>query len=424
MEFKSYDNTTFSNTEYYKRIPVSEQKSFDILADIFHFKINNYVAEHLIDWDRVPEDPIYRMVFPQKEMLPADDFEVLSKVWEQDIPADLKQKFIFQLRKNMAPRTITIDHSVPKLDGKPIQGMYNTFTSDLSLFPAPMSLTCHSYCNYCFRWIMFNDRDLQNSTTYDDPELPVSWLRSNPQVSDVLFTGADPMIVGARKIRRFVEPILQVDSVKTINISTKSLAWWPFRFTKANDADELLRLFDDIVASGKLINIPAHFTHPRELEHPEVAKAVMRIHNTGATIRTQGPLIKNVNDRPEDWTRLWDLQVKMGMVPYYMFIEADSNSNGCFRNPISESLEIFKTALANSSTLARSVRGPVFMYDLNRVLLDGTTTVMNQDYFVLKTLQAPPGSRSEGEIRLVPFSSEALDLGSLYQLFHSSTLSS
>lgn len=419
MKFKTFNNNTFPSSVYYKLLPNSERENFDILSSIFHFKINTYVADNLIDWDNVPEDPIYRILFPRKEMIREKDFVYLKAAMNTGIPRELRGQLQDQIRKRMLPKWVSAEASTPMEGDAPIQGLYNTFRTDLSLFPAPMAITCHSYCNYCFRWIMFNNRDLQNRTSYQDPNHPVPWLKSNPQVSDVLFTGADPMVLSTNKLRQYIKPLLQVESVKTINITTKSLAWWPFRFTKAKDSDDLLRLFEEIMASGKLINIPAHFTHPKELAHAEVEKAVGRIRSTGATIRTQGPLIQGVNDSPQTWTELWNRQVQLGMVPYYMFIEADHHPSQCFRVPIARSLDIFKTALTNASTLARSVRGPVFMYDLNRTLLDGVTTIQGQKYFILKTLQAPPGSKSEGEMKLIPFDESTKDLGNLYELFKS-----
>ena len=32
-----------------------------------------YVAEELIDWDAAPDDPMFRLTFPQRGMLPADE---------------------------------------------------------------------------------------------------------------------------------------------------------------------------------------------------------------------------------------------------------------------------------------------------------------------------------------------------------------
>ena len=35
------------------------------VAAVLPFRTNSYVVDELIDWDAVPDDPIYRLVFPQ-----------------------------------------------------------------------------------------------------------------------------------------------------------------------------------------------------------------------------------------------------------------------------------------------------------------------------------------------------------------------
>lgn len=39
------------------------------VAQVLPFRVNNYVVERLIDWEKIPDDPIFRLTFPQKEML-------------------------------------------------------------------------------------------------------------------------------------------------------------------------------------------------------------------------------------------------------------------------------------------------------------------------------------------------------------------
>ena len=153
---------------------------------------------------------------------------------------------------------------------------------------------------------MFNDREVQQNSSYNDPQLPVEWLEAHPEVTDILFTGADPMVLKASTLKKYIEPITQVPSIKTISISTKSLAWWPYRFTTDSDSEELLSLFEWIKEQGIHLNIAAHFTHERELITPVVMEAIEKIRETGTPIRTQGPLIKEVNDNPEAWSHMWD----------------------------------------------------------------------------------------------------------------------
>lgn len=417
MKFISYNNTSFKKTKYYEKLPKEEKEVFDILASVFHFKVNTYVLEHLIDWDAVPYDPIYKLIFPRKEMLTEVDFNSLRLLYQSGLDEKTLIPFIQKVKKKMYPEVKHCDTSIPKVNGVRVKGMYSNFETIVSLFPDPMAKTCHSYCSYCFRWIMFNNKEAQQNSSYSDPNEPVAFLKEHPEISDVLFTGADPLVLKAKTLQKYIDPILDIESVKVIRISSKSLAWWPYRFTTDQDAEELLTLFRHIQSRGKHLNLCAHFTHPRELENDVVKEAIQQIRATGTVIRCQGPIVEGINDTPEDWSTLWGAQIALGMIPYYMFIEADHNSESCFRIPLAKALRIFQTAQKQTTGLARTVRGPVFMNDLHRTLLDGVITINDQQYFVLKSLQAPPNTEGEGTIRLIPYSETTKDAGDLIALF-------
>ncbi|WP_271782628.1 KamA family radical SAM protein [Aquimarina algiphila] len=417
MKFISYNNTSFKKTTYYKRLPENEREVFDILSSVFHFKVNNYVLEHLIDWETVPNDPIYKLIFPRKEMLQPTDYKTLLLLHQSGLDEKTLFQFVQKVKKKMYPEVKHAETSIPKVNGVRIRGMYSNFETIVSLFPDPMAKTCHSYCSYCFRWIMFNNKEAQQNSSYTDPNEPVEYLRAHPEITDVLFTGADPLVLKAKTLQNYIDPVLDIESVKVIRISSKSLAWWPFRFTTDTDADELLKLFRYIQSRGKHLNFCAHFTHVRELENDVVKEAIQRIRDTGTVIRCQGPIVEGINDTPEDWSALWNTQIALGMVPYYMFIEADHNSESCFRIPLAKALQIFQEAQKKTTGLARTVRGPVFMNDLHRTLLDGIVTVNDQRYFALKSLQAPPNMVGEGTIKLIPYSETTKDAGDLIALF-------
>ncbi|MDR0342543.1 MAG: lysine 2,3-aminomutase, partial [Nocardiopsaceae bacterium] len=48
------------------------------VGTVLPFRTNEYVIEHLIDWDAAPDDPMYRLVFPQADMLPSADVERIA----------------------------------------------------------------------------------------------------------------------------------------------------------------------------------------------------------------------------------------------------------------------------------------------------------------------------------------------------------
>src|SRR6516162_5079743 len=50
----------------------AERLTIRAVATVLPFRTNDYVVESLIDWSAAPADPIYRLVFPQADMLPPE----------------------------------------------------------------------------------------------------------------------------------------------------------------------------------------------------------------------------------------------------------------------------------------------------------------------------------------------------------------
>jgi L-lysine 2,3-aminomutase len=215
------------------------------------------------------------------------------------------------------------------------------------------------------------------------------YLRRHDEVTDVLFTGGDPMIMRGWHLRNYIEPLLhgEFEHIRHIRIGTKSLAFWPRKFISDPDADTLLRLFEQVVASGRHLALMAHFTHPRELDTPLVREAIERIRSTGAVIRTQAPLVRHINDSPAAWADMWRKQVALGCIPYYMFVERDTGPKGYFGVPLAEAHDLFRRAFRQVSGLARTVRGPSMSATPGKVLVLGTQEVHGEKVFVLSFLR-------------------------------------
>jgi L-lysine 2,3-aminomutase len=198
------------------------------------------------------------------------------------------------------------------------------------------------------------------------------------------------MVMSAKVLRRYIEPLLEprFESLSSIRIGTKALAYWPYRFVTDSDADDVLRLFEEVVESGRQLAFMAHFSHPRELDTRVSQQALRRIRSTGANVRSQAPVIRHVNDDPEMWATMWRSQVRLGVVPYYMFMQRDTGPKRYFEVPLSRALRIFNEAYSAVSGLARTVRGPSMSATPGKVLVDGVVSIEGQRYFSLKFIQA------------------------------------
>jgi KamA family protein len=359
------------------------------VAEVFPFRANNHVVDDLIRWEDVPDDPIFQLTFPQPEMLEPSDLRSMVELVRGKAPPgrirEAAREIQFRLNPHPAGQTTL---NVPRLDGSAVPGMQHKYRETVLFFPR-QGQTCHAYCTYCFRWPQFVGLDDFQFASEEVGRL-IAYLRRHREVTSVLLTGGDPLIMRTDVLRRYIRPLLdaRLEHVTSIRIGTKATTYWPYRFLTDRDADDLLRLFEEVVDAGKHLAVMAHVTHPRELDPPVTRAAIRRISGTGAVVRCQAPLIRHVNDDPEIWAEMWRKQVSLGAVPYYMFVERDTGPRNYFEVPLAEAHGIFRRAYRRISGLARTVRGPSMSATPGKVVVDGVTRVAGEDVFVLKFIQA------------------------------------
>jgi KamA family protein len=367
----------------------SDRLAVRAVGMVLPFRTNEYVVEELIDWDAAPDDPIFRLVFPQPDMLPAADIERIGRLLARSAPEAELKAVVHEIRMRLNPHPAgQLALNVPAVGDEPLPGVQHKYPETVLVFPR-QGQTCHAYCTYCFRWAQFVDEPGLKMAVADIEKV-TGYLAAHTEVTGVLITGGDPMIMGAEVLRRYIEPLLApgMEHLESVRIGSKSLAYWPKRFVTDPDADETLRLFERVVASGRNLAFMAHFSHPRELEPPLVAEAVRRIQATGAVIRTQAPLIRTINDDPRVWSWMWRAQVRQGMVPYYMFVERDTGPQDYFAVPLARAHRIFRDAYRSVTGLARTVRGPSMSATPGKVCIDGVAEVAGEQVFVLHMIQA------------------------------------
>jgi L-lysine 2,3-aminomutase len=226
-------------------LDAGERQAIRAVATVLPFRTNAYVVENLIDWDAAPDDPIYRLVFPQADMLPAADVQRITSLLARDAPAAEVTAAAHEVRTRLNPHPAgQLALNIPDLGDEPLPGVQHKYPETVLIFPK-QAQTCHAYCTYCFRWAQFVDEpDLKIATA--DTDRIVEYLRRHREVTSVLITGGDPMIMGAEVLRRYIEPLLGsgLDHIESVRIGSKSLAYWPQRLVTDPDADGTLRLPD------------------------------------------------------------------------------------------------------------------------------------------------------------------------------------
>jgi len=368
-------------------LPAELRLQLRAVASVLPFRVNRYVVDELIDWSRIPDDPIYQLTFPQPEMLASEDLRVVTDLLRRGGGSELDAA-VRRIQHGMNPHPAgQIALNIPRLAGQPLRGVQHKYRETVLFFPS-QGQTCHAYCTYCFRWPQFVGQGDLKFAAREADEL-VAYLREHPAVTDVLITGGDPLVMRTAALRRTIEPLLAANlpGLSSIRIGTKALAYWPQRFLGDSDADDLLRLFDEVTDRGFQLALMAHSSHPRELQTASASAAIRRVRRTGAVVRCQAPLIRRVNDDADVWAELWRAQVRLGAVPYYMFIERDTGPKEYFKVPLVRAATIFQDAQRQVSGLCRTARGPSMSATPGKVVVDGVLERDGQRHFLLRVLQ-------------------------------------
>ncbi len=388
MEYRAYNRKSFKKIpQVQKYLSKEDIENIEIASLVFPFKINNYLVDELIEWAHYRDDPIFRLVFPHKDMLKPKDFERLQKLVQKGDEQELK-KAIYEIRMSLNPHPAGQLSNIPQIDGKKLSGSQHKYKETILFFPK-QGQTCHAYCSFCFRWPQFTGID-ELKFAMKEVELLIDYIKAHPEITDLIFTGGDPLIMNTKLIKSYIEPILEanIPHLQNIRFGTKALGFWPYRFTSDKDAVELLELFKKIADSGYHLAIMAHFNHYKELQTEAVKKAIKNIRRSGAIIRTQAPILRHINASSDVWAKMWKEQVHLGMVPYYMFIARDTGAQHYFGVPLVQAWQIFRDAISQVSGLARTVRGPSMSAAPGKIAVSGVSEVHGEKVIVLTMLQA------------------------------------
>ncbi len=389
MKYQTYSLRNFKEIPQLKNIPEESLFNIEVVGNVLPFKTNNYVINELIGWDHYEDDPFFCLNFPQKEMLRPDHFDAMAGLIQAGAEKSQVSRMANEIRLDLNPHPAgQLEHNVPTYRGMALSGVQHKYRETVLFFPS-QGQTCHAYCTFCFRWPQFTGIS-SLKFAMKQADLLVGYLKEHPEVSDVLVTGGDPMVMSARHLGHYLDALLEANlpSLKNIRIGTKTLGFWPYRYLTDPDADEVLDIFRRVVDRGIHLAFMAHFSHPAELATSAVQEAVGRILKTGAQIRTQSPVLNHINAGADIWANMWKKQVSLGMIPYYMFIARDTGAKDYFAVPLARTWQIFRKAFGQVSGICRTVRGPSMSANPGKVQVVGVAEVHGERVFVLNFLQA------------------------------------
>ena len=198
---------------------------------------------------------------------------------------------------------------------------------------------CSTYCRYCTRSRIVGQRGVYGTERWN---LGMEYVRSNPQVRDVLISGGDPLTINDDQLEYLLKGLRQIRHVEIIRIGSKVPAVLPQRITRKLCA--MLKKYHPLFMS-------LHFTHPRELT-AESMEACARLAEAGIPLGSQTVLLKGINDKPGIMKKLNQILLQARVRPYYLYQCDPVPGSGRFRTTMEKGLEVIRSLRGHTSGYA------------------------------------------------------------------------
>jgi len=199
---------------------------------------------------------------------------------------------------------------------------------------------CAVYCRFCTRSRLVGNGGGPRSLDRLAPAF--EYLRSHPELVDVIVSGGDPMAMATDRLRAIVSRLREIPSIETIRLATRVPVVLPTRVT-----DELLTALRPFHP----LWVMTHFNHPKELS--EAARAACRrLADAGFPVMNQTVLLRGVNDDAEVLKELFRGLVRERVRPYYLLQMDPVRGTAHLRTPLATGIAIMEQLQGRLSGIA------------------------------------------------------------------------
>ncbi|HBR93017.1 MAG TPA: lysine 2,3-aminomutase [Opitutae bacterium] len=241
---------------------------------------------------------------------------------------------------------------------KPVDGIVHRYP-DRVLFL--VTDRCASYCRYCTRSRLVSNA--QDYNFHPEFESGLEYIRTHPEVRDVLLSGGDPLLLSDRKLDHLLGELRKIPHVEFIRIGSRIPVFLPQRITA-----ELCEIFK----KHGPIWMSIHVNHPNECTHT-LRNACEQLVYAGVPIGNQSVLLRDVNDDADVMKSLIHRLLMMRVRPYYIYQCDLITGSAHLRADPRKGIEII-----------RSLRGHTTGYAIPQFVIDapggGGKIPINPDY--------------------------------------------
>lgn len=200
--------------------------------------------------------------------------------------------------------------------------------------------SCAAFCRHCQRRRNIGEKDIYiNEASLEES---FEYIKSHPEIRDVLITGGDPLTLSDSCIENILIKIRSIETVEIIRIGTRIPVTLPQRIT--SELITILKKYGPIYMNTQ-------FNHPSEITE-ESSKACLDLAENGIVLGNQMVFLKNINTDYYTLQLLNQLLLKIKVRPYYIFHPKDVIGTKHFSISIAEGIRIYEQLRGNTSGLA------------------------------------------------------------------------
>ncbi|MGX2993158.1 KamA family radical SAM protein [Streptomyces sp. JNUCC 64] len=186
--------------------------------------------------------------------------------------------------------------------------------------------TCPQYCGHCTRMDLVGSSTPQvDKRQFASKPLPrleamLEYLRTHPEVRDVVVSGGDVANLAWPRLEWFVERLVSIPSVREVRLASKALIGLPQYWLSGEVLSGLERMAKIAADHGARIALHTHANAAASVT-PLVARAARAVLATGIRdVRNQGVLMRGVNGTAAELLDLcFALLDEAAIMPYYFY---------------------------------------------------------------------------------------------------------